>query len=106
MSLTIQGWAKHFRSKYATKREYLKDLDKAITELKTDGGSPHQLAFYKRVKNKFIKLENEKPYQRFIKWLGSDNIIKQNNGYLTQCSQYGKLFTRKELYVYFKKNYI
>jgi hypothetical protein len=50
--------------------------------------------------------EDKKPYQRFIEFLHSDNIIKQNGGYLTQCSQYGKLFTRKELYAYFKKNYI
>lgn len=44
----------------------------------------------------------KKKFERFLK---SDNVIKTKDGYLTQCSQYGKLFSLEELYVYFKKNY-
>jgi len=47
-----------------------------------------------------------KNYKQFLKWLSSDNVIKTTEGYKTQCSQYAKGFTRKELYVYFKKEYI
>lgn len=42
----------------------------------------------------------------FSKWIRSDNVIKETaNGYRTQCTLYTKLYTRKELYAYFKKEY-
>lgn len=47
-----------------------------------------------------------RPYQQFLEWLHSDNVVKTLEGYKTQCSQYGKAFSRKELYIYFKKEYI
>ena len=47
-----------------------------------------------------------KPYKQFLKWIDSDNVIKMTEGYRTQCTLYCKAFTRKELYVYFKKQYI
>ena len=45
-------------------------------------------------------------YREFLAFKRSDNVIRTGkNEYKTQCSQYGKGFTRKELYIYFKKEY-
>lgn len=39
-------------------------------------------------------------------WRDSDNVVKTSqNGYKTQCSQYGKEFTESELKAYFIKEY-
>lgn len=45
-------------------------------------------------------------YRNFIEWYKSDNVIKTAEGFRTQCSQYAKAFNKKELYIYFKKEYI
>jgi len=46
-------------------------------------------------------------YRSFLNWLKSDNVIKISvNEYLSQCSQYSISMTRKQAYIYFKKEYI
>ncbi len=35
-----------------------------------------------------------------------DNVIKVKGGYREQTSQYRRLFTKKELFTYFKKEFI
>lgn len=38
-------------------------------------------------------------------WVESDNVVKIGDNYITQCTQYGKLFTLDELRKYFKREY-
>lgn len=46
-------------------------------------------------------------YRHFLSWIKSDNCIKiSHNEWLTQCSQYSIAMTRKQAYIYFKKEYI
>lgn len=45
-------------------------------------------------------------YHDFLDWIKSDNVIKTKDGYRTQCNQYAIAMTKKELYVYFKKEYV
>jgi len=46
-------------------------------------------------------------YRSFLKWLGSDNVIKMGtNDYRSQCSLYSIPMTKKEAYRYFKKEFI
>jgi len=45
-------------------------------------------------------------YHNFLWWLKSDNVIKTGkNEYRAQCNQYSIGMTRKEAYIYFKRNY-
>jgi hypothetical protein len=45
-------------------------------------------------------------YKNFLWWLKSDNVIKTGkNEYRAQCNQYIIGMTRKEAYIYFKRNY-
>lgn len=34
-----------------------------------------------------------------------NNVIKTNEGYLTQCTGYRKVFTKKQLFAYFVREY-
>jgi hypothetical protein len=34
-----------------------------------------------------------------------NNVIKTKDGYLTQCTQYRKVFTKKDLFAYFVREY-
>ena len=43
--------------------------------------------------------------QQFLNWIDSDNVIKTETEYKTQCSQYRKSFTFSSLYRYFVKEY-
>jgi len=53
---TISQWVEHFIVKYPTKEDFKIDLDRIINECKeVDSGMTHQLAFYKRVRSKFLK---------------------------------------------------
>jgi len=46
-------------------------------------------------------------YHSFLEWLGSDNVIRMGrNDYRSQCSQYSIRMTKKEAYIYFKKEFI
>lgn len=45
-------------------------------------------------------------YHDFLEWMKSDNVINTKEGYRTQCSQYTLAMTRKELYVYYKHEYV
>ena len=53
---TIKQWVEYFLERYPTKEDLNIDLDRIILECKTDEGMKHQLAFYKRVKNKLAKI--------------------------------------------------
>lgn len=49
---------------------------------------------------------NKKIHNNFQIWIISDNVIKiKKNNYKTQCTQYSKIFTKKELKEYYKKEY-
>ncbi len=55
------------------------------------------------------KKKNKRTYafKQFQKFMKSDNVIRSIGGWRTQCMLYSHLFTtRKELYKYFKKEYI
>ena len=41
----------------------------------------------------------------FNYWLNSDNVIKVNKGYKTQCTQWKHVYTLSELTDYYKKEY-
>lgn len=41
----------------------------------------------------------------FTWWLNSDNVEKLNDGYITQCTQWRKVFTFKEIREYYQKEY-
>lgn len=51
--------------------------------------------------NTAIKYTNE-----FEDWLKSDQVIKVKGGYREQTSQYCRLFSKEELFTYFKKEFI
>lgn len=54
-----------------------------------------------------LSVRNLANYRWFLNWLKSDNVIKISvNEYKTQCSQYSISMTRKQAYIYFKKEYI
>ena len=50
----------------------------------------------------FVEVEDETTFEW---WVNSDNVIKQNGKYYTQCSQYVKGFTLDELKVYWNNEY-
>ena len=56
-SRTIKKWVEYYISKYNTKEDFKIDLDRVIKDLIEDKESPNQLAFYKRIKNKLIRIE-------------------------------------------------
>ena len=41
----------------------------------------------------------------FGEWLQSDNVIKVDEGYKTQCTQFGKVFTYDEIKKYFQTEF-
>ena len=41
----------------------------------------------------------------FKDWIDSDNVVKNVNGYVTQCTQYRKTFNYEELMKYFVREY-
>ena len=46
-------------------------------------------------------------YHSFLEWLSSDNVIRMGrNDYRSQCSLYCIPMTKKEAYIYFKKEFI
>jgi hypothetical protein len=55
--MTIKNWLNNLINKYNTKEDFEIDLDRMIKDLIEDNTSPNQLAFYKRVKNKLIRVE-------------------------------------------------
>jgi hypothetical protein len=57
MQTTIKEWLDSFIAKYTTKEDFKTDLNRMIEDLEADKTSPYQLAFYKRVRNKLIKIE-------------------------------------------------
>lgn len=57
VKLTIKKWVEYYISKYNTKEDFKIDLDRVINDLIEDKESPNQLAFYKRIKNKLIRIE-------------------------------------------------
>ena len=54
VNLTIKKWVEYYISKYNTKEDFKIDLDRVIKDLIED---KNQLAFYKRIKNKLIRIE-------------------------------------------------
>ena len=54
---TITQWLETFIVKYPTKEDFKTDLNRVIEELGADKISQAQLVFYKRVRNKLIKIE-------------------------------------------------
>ena len=54
VNLTIKKWVEYYISKYDTKEDFKIDLDRVIKDLIED---KNQLAFYKRIKNKLIRIE-------------------------------------------------
>ena len=57
VKLTIKKWVEYYISKYNTREDFKIDLDRVIKDLIEDKESPNQLAFYKRIKNKLIRIE-------------------------------------------------
>lgn len=54
--LTIKEWVNHYIGKYPTKEDLKIDLDRIILDLIADKESPNQLKFYKRIRNKYVKM--------------------------------------------------
>lgn len=52
---TISKFIERHIKNYPTKEDFKKDLDRMIVDLEEDKCSPNQLAFYKRVRNKYNK---------------------------------------------------
>ena len=53
------------------------------------------------------KRKYSKGFKLFNVWVASDNVIRGEGGWRCQCMLYSHLFTsKKELYKYFKKEYI
>jgi hypothetical protein len=53
---TIKQFIERMISQYSSREAFKTDLDRMILDLTDDGCSPHQLAYYKRVRNKFNKM--------------------------------------------------
>src|ERR1035437_2201273 len=51
---------------------------------------------YKK-RNKAKVSAYNKVYNKFVSWLSSDNVFNTVDGYITQCTQYKKFFTKKAL---------
>jgi hypothetical protein len=45
-------------------------------------------------------------YQTFLAWLKSDNVIFDGKYYSSQDAQYQNKLNKKEMYIYFKKEFI
>ena len=57
VKFTIKKWVEYYIGKYNTREDFKIDLDRVINDLIEDKESPNQLAFYKRIKNKLIRIE-------------------------------------------------
>lgn len=44
--------------------------------------------------------------EEFTLWFNSDNVIQVSGGWITQCTQYRKIFTYDELMMYFEQEYL
>ena len=53
---TLTELVNHFISKYPSKEDFKIDLDRTIKDFEKDKCNPNQVAFYKRLRNKYIKM--------------------------------------------------